>query len=160
MLSETGSYISNTQKSPVSIRLPGQAQMRPARRRMLLPPEIPELRFPAWSAGEGSRHPGSVGAFSNAAARWASRQPIKEYTMERISCQYNIDTVCENRVRQWRHGFHRLHRGREADPPQHVRMLRAGLPHLQRSPGIRVKLVRSEAVDHNLHKYDDDSGLD
>ena len=32
------SYISNTQKSPVSIRLPGQAQMRPARRRMLLPP--------------------------------------------------------------------------------------------------------------------------
>ena len=36
--------------------------------------------------------------------------------MKRISCQYNIDTVCENRVRQWRHGFHRLHRGREPDP--------------------------------------------
>ena len=25
---------------------------------------------------------------------------IQEYTMKRISCQYNIDTVCENRVRQ------------------------------------------------------------
>ena len=27
-------------------------------------------------------------------------------------------------------------------------------------PPEYVKLVRSEAVDHNLHKYDDDSGLD
>ena len=27
-------------------------------------------------------------------------------------------------------------------------------------PPEYVKLARSEAVDHNLHKYDDDSGLD
>ena len=47
------------------LHLPGQAQVRSARRRVLLPPEKPESRHPAMSARKGGRHPGRPAALSN-----------------------------------------------------------------------------------------------
>ena len=123
---------------------------------MLLPPEIPELRFPAWSAGEGSRHPGSVGAFSNAAARWASRQPIKE----KESAVNTISTLCvkigyDNGVTVSIDCI-----AVEKRIPRNMYECSEPDCRICNDPPEYVKLVRSEAVDHNLHKYDDDSGLD
>ena len=108
---------------------------------MLLPPEIPELRFPAWSAGEGSRHPGSVGAFSNAAARWASTLCVKIGYDNGVTVSIDCIAV-EKRIPRNMYECSEPDCRICNDPPEYV------------------KLVRSEAVDHNLHKYDDDSGLD